>query len=203
MREKLLQTGETATLDSSCSASNLERIRLLERMGFNQQITRSLLFVRSLADPIPFSPLPPGYRLRVVKSIDEVESLVKLHQAAFRTDHMTTEYRLAMMNAPAYDQTMDWVVTTSDGSLAAFCIGSVDEEDPTIGSLDPIGTHPDHRRLGLSAALVAHGLSVLKGRGLLFAQFGTSSENLPMHQLANRFGFNIKKESVWFSKMIS
>ena len=202
-REKNKITGENASLDSSCSASNLERISLLERMGFIQQEVRSMKFIRSLDDLIQPFPLPRGYTIRVLQGENEVERWVSLHQAAVGTEHMTTEYRLAMMHAPAYDPNMDWVVTAPDGSLAAYCIGSIDEEDPAFGALDPIGTHPLHQRLGISSALIAHGLSVLKSKGLKYAQFGTSSENLPMRQLGIRSGFKLRSESVWFSRMVN
>jgi len=202
MREKNKLNGENAPLDSSCSALNPERINLLERMGFSQQEVRSLKFIRSLDDPITPSTLPQGYILRRVTSEEEVEQWVNLHRAAVGTENMTTEYRLAMIHAPTYDQDMDWVVVAPNGNLAAYCIGSVDEEDPTIGSLDPIGSHPEHQNRGLASALIAYGLCVLKSKGLKYAQFGTSSENLPMQQLGIRSGFKLKSESVWFSKIV-
>lgn len=198
IHEKNKQFSENSPLDSSCSASNLERINMLERMGFVQQEVRSIKFIRSLSDPNQPFPLPKGYKIRCLKGEDEVESWVKMHRAAVGTEHMTSEYRLAMMNTPTYDRDMDWVVTTPDGNLAAYCIGSIDEENHNIGSLDPIGTHPDHQQRGLASTLIAHGLSVLKEKGLNFAQFGTSSENLPMQRLGIRSGFTLKSESVWF-----
>ncbi len=202
MRKMMEQSGEIAPLDSSCSAQNRARIELLERMGFIQQEIRSLKFARSLNDPIPEFLLPTGYSIRSVNGEGEVAQLVGLHRAAFGTDHMTEEYRLAMMHAPDYDQTMDWVAVAPDGNLAAFCIGSIDEEDPTIGYLDPIGTHPDHRRIGLSAAMIAYGLSFLQHRGIKNVHFGTSSENTPMRELALRTGFSLQSESVWFSREV-
>jgi mycothiol synthase len=201
IREKNKQTGENASLDSSCSASNFERIHLLERMGFTQQEVRSMKFIRSLSDPVQLFPLPEGYTMRCLKGEGEVEQWVKLHRAAVATENMTSEYRLAMIHTPAYQSDMDWVVAALDGSLAAYCIGSIDEEDITIGSLDPIGTHPDYQRRGLASALITHGLSILKEKGLQSVQFGTSSENLPMQRLGIRSGFRLKSESVWFSKM--
>ena len=202
IKDRINKTGEITTLDSSCSASNPERINLLKRMGFTQQEVRSMKFIRSLADPISELPLPPGYRIRCVKGESEVAQLVNLHQAAFGTDNMTVEYRLAMMHAPDYDQSMDWVACSPEGNLAAFCIGSIDEEDPGIGYLDPIGTHPAHRRIGLSKAMIAYGLTTLKSRGVKHVHFGTSSENIPMQQLALRMGFTLQSESVWFSKEV-
>ena len=202
-REKNKKSGENATLDSSCSASNLERISLLERMGFLEQEVRSMRFIRSLADPIQPFPLSPGFAIRCLQGEQEIEPWVSLHQAAVGTDNMTSEYRLAMMHAPAYSQDMDWVVIAPDGNLAAYCMGSIDEEVPTLGALDPIGTHPQYQRRGLSKALIAHGLIVLKNKGLKYAQFGTSSENLAMRQLGIHSGFKLRSESVWFSKTVN
>lgn len=203
MQDRIKKTGEIAALDSYCSALNTDRINLLERMGFVQQEVQSLHFSRDLSDPLPELRLPQGYSIRCVNGESEVAQLVNLHQTAFGTEHMTVEYRLAMMHAPEYDQSMDWVATSPDGKLAAFCIGSIDSEDPSTGYLDPIGTHPGHRRIGLSAAMIAHGLSVLKSRGIIIAQFGTNSENIPMQQLAVHSGFSLESESVWFSKEVT
>jgi ribosomal protein S18 acetylase RimI-like enzyme len=202
MRRVINKTGEIAALDSSCSASSKDRISILERMGFTQQVVRSLHFSCDLSDPIPEICLPHGYAIRCANGESEVAQLVNLHRAAFGTEQMTIEYRLAMMHAPEYDQTMDWVATSPDGNLAAFCIGSIDGEDPSTGYLDPIGTHPDHRRISLSAAMIAHGLSELKSRSLKYARFGTSSENIPMRQLAEQTGFKLDSESVWFSREV-
>lgn len=202
MRNKIKETGENAPLDSSCLASNKDRNAILKRMGFIQQEVRSLHFSRDLSDPIPVLSFPNGYIIRCIIGESEVSHLVSLHRAAFGTEHMTIEYRLAMMHAPEYDQTMDWVVTSPDGNLAAFCIGTIDLEDATLGYLDPIGTHPDHRRIGLSAGMVSFGLGFLKSRGVNFVQFGTSSENIPMQQLASRLGFTLLYETIWFSKEV-
>lgn len=202
-RVKNNQTGESSMLDSYCSADNHERIDMLKRMGFNQQEERSLKFSRSIEIPIENYPLPFGYSIRCVNGETEVPNLVSLHRAAFGTNQMTEEYRLAMMHTPDYDQTMDWVAVAPDGTLAAFCIGSIDEEDPTKGYLDPIGTHPNHQRIGLSKAMITYGLTRLNNRGIKTVQFGTSSENLPMRALAIRCGFELQSESVWFIKNVS
>lgn len=199
MRNKNMQSGVNDSLDSSCSAQNLARIELLERMGFIQQEIRSLKFARPLNEPIQELPLPSGYSIRCVNGESEVAHLVSLHRAAFGTNHMTEEYRLAMMHAPDYDKCLDWVAVAPEGTLAGFCIGSIDEDDSTLGYLDPIGVHPDHRRIGLSAAMIAYGLSYFRSRGIKTIQLGTSSENLPMIALAIRSGFTLQSESIWFS----
>ena len=202
LRERNQSTGEESTLDASCTGSNIDRIQLLERHGFIQQAIRSLHFERDLSLPIPSIILPAGYTIRPVKGESEVEDLVTLHRLAFGTDHMTVEYRLAMMHAPTYEPCFDWLAQSPSGKLAAFCIGSFEEGDPSIAYLDPVGTHPDHRRLGLAAALMIHGMSVFLDRGVKLLKFGTSSENIGMQKLGEFLGFSLKSESVWFSKQV-
>lgn len=191
------------TLDASCQPSNEERIAVLSRMGFRQQEVRSLHFERTLTGPIPETVLPDGYSIRVARGEDEVNALVALHQAAFESDQMSVEYRLAMMRAPAYAAEMDWLVVSPTGDLAAFCVGSFDENDPTIGYLDPVGTHPQHRKRGLGSALMNHGLKQLALRGAHLARFGTSSENPAMISLGQSVGFKLVSESLWFEREIN
>jgi ribosomal protein S18 acetylase RimI-like enzyme len=190
------------TLDASCLASNFERVDVLGRLGFEQQEIRSQHFVRSLAEPISEPRLPESYSIRAVRGESEVEALVALHQAAFESDQMTVEYRLAIMRAPSYSAGMDWLVVSREGDLAAFCIGSLDENDPTCGQLDPVGTHPRHRNLGLGSALMNHGLKQLKTIGARQARFGTSSQNTAMRSLGERVGFTLESESLWFARKV-
>ena len=93
--------------------------------------------------------------------MDTVESLVDLHRAAFGTEKMTVELRQAIMNAPQYEMDLDLLAIAPDGSLAGFCICSLDESDKSIGHTDPIGVHPLHQHKGLAKALVTVGISLL------------------------------------------
>ncbi len=190
------------TLDASCLASNFERVAVLGRLGFEQQDIRSQHFVRSLAEPISEPRLPEGYSIRAVRGEAEVNALVALHQAAFESDQMTVEYRLAIMRAPGYSAGMDWLAVSPLGEFAAFCVGSLDENDPSCGQLDPVGTHPRHRNLGLGSALMNHGLKYLKAHGARQARFGTSSENTAMRSLGERVGFVLESESLWFARKV-
>ena len=75
----------------------------------------------------------------------------------------------------------------ADGSIAANCICSVNELSK-IGNTDPIAAHPHYQRLGLARALSLTGLGYLKGRGMFFAQIGTSSDNIAMQRTAKSVG---------------
>jgi len=192
-----------ATLDCVCEAWDADRIRLLEANGFICQDVRTLKYERHLEQQVAPIKLLDGYVIHCAAGEDEAEKLAALHRAAFETDQMTTDYRLAMMRAPGYRTDLDLVVTAPDGCLAAFCVGGVEEDlAGMLGTTDPIGTHPDHRRKGLAQAVVSEVLCLLQAEGIRCVALGTSSDNLAMQRLADSLEFKVVSEKAWFSKPV-
>lgn len=196
------------TLDASCREEDAERIALLERNGFVRQELRSVHMARPLDEPIPAPQLPAGFSIRHAAGEQEVEALVALHRAAFGTDRMTVEERLAMMRVPDYDPELDLLAVAPDGRLAAYCMCGISREENersgrNEGYTDPVATHPDFQRLGLARALMLAGLRELKRRGVDTAVTGTSSENVAMQRTAEAVGFRITSTTLWFAKPVS
>lgn len=52
------------------------------------------------------------------------------------------------------------------------------------------------------AALLLYGMSRLKARGMEVARLGTSIQNLPMQRAAQKAGFTVEAENVWFQKIV-
>jgi ribosomal protein S18 acetylase RimI-like enzyme len=203
VRQRNAETNSEHTLDVSSSAENLDRLHFLEKFGFVREPVRSLKYSRSLDEPIEEFPFPAGFSFRPATGENEVDALVALHRAAFRTENMTVEERLAIMRAPTYVPELDLVVIAPNGELSAFCICELEKDSqPRIGFTDPIGTHPHYQRLGLGKAIISIGLRALKARGATVAELGTSSQNLPMQKLAERLGFVCSAENLWFSKKV-
>ena len=203
IRDRNAESGQDNTLDASFSAYDTWQIEMPEKHGFKREHVRTLRYSRSMYEDLPVHPLPAGFWLRRVKGEQEVEGLVDLHRAAFGTDNMTVEKRLAIMRVPGYQQELDLVVTAPNGELAACCICGLDEEDETIGYTDPLATHPRFQRLGLGSAIITAGMLTLKNRGARVVELGTSSQNLPMQKLAESLGFILVSEKLWFSKKVS
>lgn len=199
MREK--SAGLDATLDACSESGDVAQIAMLERHGFRRAEVRTLRYARPLLEPIVEQPLPGGFSLRFARGEEEVEVLVELHRAAFGTQNMTVEVRLAIMRTAGYARELDLLAVAPDGELAAFCICSL--ESPETGWTDPLGVRPRYQRLGLGGAIVSAGLAALQARGAREARLGTSSENLPMQRLAESLGFTVISEKLWFSKLIS
>ena len=202
MRQRHAGAEELPTLDATCNADNAARVEILERHGFVREAVRTLKYERSLTGPVPDAPLPAGFSLRSTAGEREVDALAALHRAAFGTDNMTAEARLAIIHAPNYIPELDLLAVAPDRDLAAFCICGFEEEQTKIGYTDPIGVHPRYRRLGLGKAIVTAGLRAIRDKGATAARLGTSSENMPMQKLAEELSFVCMAEHVWFSKVI-
>lgn len=202
VRKQNEASSQTNTLDASFNAENRWQIAMLKQFDFQEEPIHSLHYARSLGSPIPEHLLPPGFVLRSVLGESEITALVELHQAAFGTDNMTPEARLAIMRAPAYEPDLDLVLLAPDGQLAAFCICGFKDNEKSVGYTDPIGTHPSYQRQGLGKAIVTAGMLVLQARGVKTVTLGTSSENFAMRRLAESLGFRVVSVSIWFSRQV-
>jgi mycothiol synthase len=202
MKERNATAGESNTLDAACHSDDRNRIAILNKNGFVKQHTRSLRYARSLELPIIPIELPSGFSIRPVRGDEESQDLVALHRAAFGTENMTVEHRLAIMRAPQYCRELDLVVVATGGELAAFCICGIDPENSGLGFTDPVGVHPIYRNRGLAKVVITAGMQALKRRGVKKVELGTSSENSAMVRLALLLGFELVSEGLWFSKTV-
>lgn len=192
----------SVTLDASCREDYIERISFLKQHGFHQLKDTTIHMVRPLSMPIPEPELPPGFIIRPVAGKHEAEAVAAMHRAAFGTENMTTENRLIIMSTSEYDPSLDLIVTAPGGPVAANCICSLNEERK-VGFTDPLSTHPSFQRIGLARALLLAGMRLLKERGMISAQLGTSGDNLAMQKTAESVGFEIESTTIWFSKEVN
>jgi ribosomal protein S18 acetylase RimI-like enzyme len=200
---KNLAVGEISTLDASCREDFNERLDFLSRHGFCQTEIVTVHMKRHLrkADIIPGPELPQGFQIRSVKGVEEAEAIASTHRAAFGTEYMTTENRLVIMNTSDYDPTLDLVVVAPDGTIAAYCTCSVNEQEKE-GNTDPVATHPNYQHKGLAKALLLKGMQMLKERGMESANLGTRGDNIAMQKTAEAVGFFLAQRVFWFEKEI-
>ena len=208
VRRAIQERGKSQPLHASCHDDRIERIALLERHGFVRQKGHALHMVRSLNEPIPNPQVPAGFGIRHVTGEHEVEALVALHRAAFGTENMTVQERLAMMGVPEYDSELDLLAIAPEGRFAATCMCSISQEENertgrNEGYTDPIATHPDFQRRGLARALLLAGFLKLKQRGMDVAGLGMSDKNMAMQRTAQAVGFRVQSTTLWFSKPVS
>lgn len=134
------------------------------------------------------APLPDGYRIRGLHHPAEFDARVALHRAAFPASRLTADKYRRLLDVPHYRLEDDLVVEAPAGSLAAFALSWYDP-DGLVGELEPVGTHPEHQRRGLSRALVTAAVRRLHERGARVVQVYSDTGEAPAEALYASVGF--------------
>jgi GNAT superfamily N-acetyltransferase len=101
----------------------------------------------------PIPELPDGYIVQHCDTAD-VATRAEAHRAAWSYWNSTysEQQHSAMRALWPYKPEFDLMAITADGTPAAYYQGWYDEES-RVGLFEPVGTHPEHRRLSLSRVL--------------------------------------------------
>jgi mycothiol synthase len=167
------------------------RIAVLQKRGYVQTNDGFLALSRQI-QPLPLKvPLVPGYSLRSVQTDKDFPRRVAIHRAAFAPSKMSEdEYRLLVRQAPAYRADLDLVVVAPDGSFAACCLIWFDPVTAS-GLFEPVGCHPDHRRRGLTRAVMREGLRRLHDLGAQTALVNAHQGDEAAVRLYSSLGFEM------------
>jgi mycothiol synthase len=207
IKEKNNKKKNYPTLDICSWENDHQRIKCLKNAGFKRGSIETVYFKRPLKEAPRRITLLPGFLIRPLAGDREINAYVDLHQKVFGTSQMTIAFRHSIMASPQYDPQLDLVVQTSKGRLVAFCVCQINESENLLSSersglTDPIGVHPDFRKMGLAKALLIEGFVRLRSRGMDFAKLGTSSDNFAMINLAKTLGYLETSRKLWFSKEV-
>ena len=138
--------------------------RILEGRGYRLDESHPpLAFHHRDLDSAPVPEAPEGFRLRTVETAD-LEERVGLHRAVWHPSRVTADSYRNVQSGWPYRADLDCVVEAPGGRLVAYCLAWLDEEN-RAGELEPVGTHPDFRRLGLASAVSRFALHRLAGLG--------------------------------------
>lgn len=117
---------------------------------------------RDLED-LPTSPLPAGYRLRVLED-DDAAAWIPLMRASFPNSRVDTTSYGVFRSAWPFRRELHWVAEAPGGTFAATALMWLDEDNATA-QLEPVGTHRDHRRKGLGSAVCLAAMRAAKDLG--------------------------------------
>ena len=168
------------------------RTQLLRDLGWTCEDAPPYVLNRApltdLPEPtLPEPALPAGYRIRSVSGPQEAAAITRIHTAAFGALWTPDLYR-RYMQAPGYAAEREYVVVAPDDTFAAFTVTWHDNLN-RIGLLEPVGTHPDHRRRGLGKAVVLHAMHHMKAAGMTHATVANSGSNEASRALYAACGF--------------
>jgi GNAT superfamily N-acetyltransferase len=108
--------------------------------------------LKDLEEPV----LPAGFLFRTADEAGP-QAAVQAHVDAWAPSTYTAEGYEGVRQTPAYRGDLHVLVEAPDGTMAASTIMWLDEANKTA-QLEPVGTHPGYRRLGLGRAMLLHGM---------------------------------------------
>jgi mycothiol synthase len=185
----------------------IARIKDLEALGFKSQTHAEYPRAKALlrhTQPLAseMKPLPEGFTIRPLAGRAEAPAYVELHRAAFDTKNMTKPWRARTLQHPLYRPDLDLVVTASNGRLAAFCIAWLDHDakGTPIGRIEPLGVHPDFRKLGLGRAALVEAMRRLQTLGVNTIYVESDKTEGSTFNFYQSLGFELVEEVEVFGK---
>jgi len=154
--------GEEVKMNFVVDDDDEELILLLSDLGFQKGEIEGDKQVRPLDSPVPTYSLPDGYTIR--------NAIIEKDFLKYREVQMTVFPHIVSMSmellqlystASFYQEDLDIVAVAPDGKFAAFCTARIDPLSK-IAELEPVGTHPDHRKRGLAKAVICESLKRLE-----------------------------------------
>jgi GNAT superfamily N-acetyltransferase len=153
-------------------------------------------------DP-PAPRLPPGFSFGSLETVDD-DAYVELHRDAW-SDTRPSRYRRALhdlvTSAPQFRRDLVTIAVAHDGTPAASCIGWLDRLTQTL-EIEPLGTRPAYRRLGLGHAIVAEVVRRAWANGMKHVLVWGTSENERAYRLYTSSGFTPRRHLIEVRKTL-
>lgn len=175
-----------------------ERAGMLDDLGFEKYQRFDHVNERSLRLAIPRAKVPDGFLIRSA-TMDDADQLAAIRNAAFGATWSGDAFRDQVMRKPGYDPERELVVVASGQQVVAFTVIWVDHRN-RVGLFEPVGTHPDFRRLGLARAVVLQGLREMWRLGMDVATVEHDERNLAARNLYLGLGFEKRYETFGFRR---
>lgn len=141
---------------------------------------------RDLAD-VERPALPDGFRFRTADEAGP-EAAVQAHVAAWTPSTYDAEAYAGVRAAAGYRADLHLLVEAPDGTMAASTIMWLDEANRTV-EFEPVGTHPDYRRLGVGRAMLLQGMLLARAAGATHAT--VASLGAPGHPEARELYYKV------------
>lgn len=162
VKEMKRDEGEEVNMNFVVDEDDEEFIHLLSDMGFQKGEIEGDKQVRPIDSPVPAYSLPEGYTIRNAVIEKDFRKYREVQMAVFpHIVSMSRELLQLYSTASFYHEDLDIVAVDPDGEFAAFCTARIDPLSK-IAELEPVGTHPDHRKRGLAKAVICESLKRLE-----------------------------------------
>ncbi|MDJ0792513.1 MAG: GNAT family N-acetyltransferase [Acidimicrobiia bacterium] len=180
--------GGSRTLTAFALTDDRRRRALLATRGYRREPWHLVQRWRSLVDDAPSASVADGYRLRSLRpgDVEDASALAQVINAAFGHSFGPSAL-LNFERSPSYRHELQIVAQARDGTIAAHAGVTLDRRN-LLAIVEPVCTHPDHRRRGLASACMAEGIRRARALGAMRATVSTGDDN-PSNEVYARLGF--------------
>lgn len=176
-------------------------VRLLRARGFERCAGGVPVMSRTItAGDFASTPNPSGSAIRELRA-DDIAARAEAFNAAFPGEVLEPEAYRALRRCSVYDPRLDVVATVAGSGIVAFVTLWLDPRTSVV-QIEPAGCHPDHRRRGLTRAVIAHALRRAVGLGATEAVVRHVSSNVAARALYQCCGFATVSELTGFAKTL-
>jgi ribosomal protein S18 acetylase RimI-like enzyme len=152
---RVRETGEPEMLVSVAQDDDDLRQLVVSR-GYEPTERYGYELVYELAAEPDEPEVPTGFEV-ISLTPELADAYVALHRAAWSRPNAPSTYDRRQHDTvtamPDFRYELVPIVAASDGALAAYCMSWWDPRSASV-EIEPLGTHPDHRRKGLARAIV-------------------------------------------------
>ena len=171
---------------------------VLENQEFKKSINYGYLRFRDVNDPIHQFSIPDGFLIRSIKGKEEYKSYAKAIRETFgHGDFFTSKVVESINSNSYYNPDLDLIVESPNGEIASFCTFRMDPKSK-ITELEPLGTLPKYRKLGLARAILGEGYKRLDKYNPTLLYIGGAADTPEANKLYDSTGFTKKtKLNIW------
>jgi ribosomal protein S18 acetylase RimI-like enzyme len=194
------EDGSVPTILTWANPGEAGFIALLESRGYQREEAHFCTHIGLIAGDIPEPPLPEGYRVRHLRSEEEIEARVQAHRDGWQTNKMTVEAYRRLMAMPGYRPELDIVAVAPDDTMVACCNCWIDEEN-RVGEFEPVATHASYRQMGMGRAIIRYGQRQMHRYGAHTAFVVSRHENIAARRLYAGCGMPVVRREYRYTRI--
>jgi len=182
------------------------REEILKSRGYEKSDEFEHLKWQELDKEIGDVPLAEGYSILSFAEEDNLEGKIKCIVKGFNPhlENITPDAEDIMIyksiqSAPMYRPDLDLYAKHEDGTITTSVLFWYHPE-LKVGMIEPVATHTDHQRKGLSRAVITEGLKRLKAMGAERAYVGARGYRSKVYSSAGFEEYDVYREWVKFIK---
>jgi ribosomal protein S18 acetylase RimI-like enzyme len=181
---------------------NPAREAAVREHGFERGQVYGILRLRALDAPVPDFRLPEEFVIRSVRPEEDFDRIAAAIRVVFgHGEWFTGEVLEELSRASFYRGDLDLVAVAPSGDIASFCTFRMDPPSRAT-ELEPMGTLPEYRRMGLAKALLVEGFRRLARHDPMLLYIGGAADTPEANRLYEVTGFTERYDYYYWHKTI-